>query len=99
MAQAFSKKFYDSKLWKDAREYVLKRDRYQCQDCKVMAAEEVHHIKELTPDNINDPMVSINPSNLISLCYNCHKLRHRKSKSIIKTDYEFDAEGNIIPPV
>lgn len=36
-------------------------------------AEEVHLKKELTPDNINDISVTVNPDNLISLCGDCHK--------------------------
>ena len=36
-------------------------------------AEEVHHKKELTPKNINDISVTVNPNNIISLCDDCHE--------------------------
>lgn len=106
MAKDFAKRFYDSKAWSEARAYALKRDRYLCQDCKSAPAEEVHHIEWLTPDNINDPRVSVNPDNLISLCYDCHKARHkgqtkhhaRKPDAFAINKYEFDAAGRPIPP-
>ena len=81
MAQAWAKAFYNSKLWHDTREYILKRDHYRCQGrgCH-RPAEEVHHIKKLTPENINNPMITVNPSNLISLCADCHKAQHTDDK-------------------
>lgn len=98
MAKDFAKAFYKSKAWQDTREYVMKRDKYRCQDCGAIA-EEVHHIKELTKENINDIMVTVNPKNLVSLCYRCHKIRHKKKeKEAFKVCYSFDDEGNIIPP-
>lgn len=96
MAQEWAKSFYKSKLWKDTREYILKRDKYKCVKCGAMAAE-VHHKVWLTRDNINDPNISVNEKNLESLCYQCHKAEHIQKK-IIEVDYKFDAEGNIIPP-
>lgn len=99
MAQDWAKSFYKSKLWADTRTYVLKRDCYRCQDCGAVA-EEVHHIEWLTEKNIHYPKVSVNPQNLVSLCYSCHKNRHKKKiKSVVKgSEYQFDSEGNLIPP-
>lgn len=51
-----------------------------CEDCmkegRVTAAEEVHHIKFITPENINDPNVTLNWNNLVALCRECHRKRH-----------------------
>ena len=51
-----------------------------CQDClkkgMYTPADEVHHIVELTPENITDPEIALNPGNLVSLCRSCHKSRH-----------------------
>lgn len=81
MAREFAKAFYKSKLWQDTREVILKRDRYLCRTVGCYnPAEEVHHIKHLTPENLNDPNVSVNPANLISLCGECHKAIHKKDK-------------------
>lgn len=76
----FAKKFYKSKQWQIIRETAIKRDRYLCVDCMragiITPAEEVHHIIELTPENINDPSISLNLDNLVSLCRECHQKRH-----------------------
>ena len=79
MARKFAKPFYNSKEWKVVREYCLKRDKYLCQRCGE-PAEEVHHIKHLTPKNITDPEISLNPDNLKSLCSECHKRIHLGDK-------------------
>ena len=39
-------------------------------------AKEVHHIEELTPENIYRPEISLNFDNLVALCKECHKARH-----------------------
>lgn len=99
MAKEWAKAFYKSQMWKDTRAYALKRDHYRCRDCGALA-EEVHHETWLTKDNINDPNVSVNVDNLVSLCYKCHKNRHeRKEKTICAvSSYRFAADGSILPP-
>lgn len=88
--QQWAVKFYSSTAWKSCREYVKSRDAYICQDCLrrglYQPAEEVHHITELTPENISDPAISLNPDNLVSLCKECHKARHAKEKKRYKVD-------------
>ena len=80
MSRQFSKQFYDSAQWERVRTGVLMRDRYMCTRCG-RPAEEVHHIKHLTPENINDPNVSLNPNNLTSLCRDCHFEEHRNDRA------------------
>lgn len=73
----------------------MKRDAYVCVDCmkknKLTAAEEVHHITELTPENITDPAITLNPNNLVSLCRECHKERHEARQR----RYKIDERGNV----
>jgi 5-methylcytosine-specific restriction protein A len=95
MAKDFSRKLYSSKAWKDCRKEVLRRDLYTCAYCN-SRAEEVHHIVELTPDNINDINVSLNPDNLVSLCGDCHKKITKGYTGDIVEGYYFDEEGNVI---
>lgn len=98
MAQEFSKSFYNSKQWRQTREYILKRDCYLCVMCG-NAAEEVHHKIHLTPSNINNPMITLHESNLISLCGDCHKRIHSADKTKagnILPLIAFDEEGNPI---
>lgn len=98
MAKAFSNRFYHSKKWKEIRAFVLTRDFYLCQVCKIPNCNTVHHIKELTPMNIDDPNISVNPSNLITVCKRCHNLIHDRYKENEDTQrYVFDEEGNVIP--
>lgn len=78
----FAKSFYNSKKWKNARKaYVdnrVKIDGGICEKCKSKPGVELHHIEHLTPSNINDPNVTINPENLMLLCKDCHFEEHRK---------------------
>ena len=98
MAKAFSDKFYHSKKWKNIRAFVLQRDFYMCQICKIPNSNTVHHIKELTPTNIDNASISINPDNLVTLCNRCHNLIHDKYKyNEDSKRYIFNAEGNVIP--
>lgn len=66
-----------------------------CQDClaegRYTPAEEVHHIIELTPENINSPSIALNPDNLVSLCRECHRARHTGRVS----RYEVDELGRV----
>ena len=97
MAKEWAKQFYNSSAWKFTRRQVLRRDKFTCAHC-CGRANEVHHITELTPQNINDDKVSLNPDNLMSLCRDCHS-RITKNQSDIVGDYIFDENGFIIPPV
>ena len=108
MAKAFAKSFYNSKDWKKVRESVLIRDKGLCQgkDC-LKPAEEVHHVEELSPRNINNPNITLNPDNLISLCKDCHfkvhraealkRYKDRQRQRILKGGMYFDEDGMIKP--
>ena len=100
MAQEWAKAFYNSKQWQQVREAMLKRDRYRCQTPGCYnPAEEVHHKKKLTKQNINDPLISLNPDNLICLCGDCHKARHRRDKVEGLRKRAKYAQQNILPTV
>ena len=77
MAKEFSESLYRSKAWKRVREYCLMRDNYLCQICG-KPAEEVHHKIHLTPRNVHDMQVALDPDNLISLCRDCHFTQHKR---------------------
>ena len=70
------KKFYRSHAWKRKRAVILRRDGYQCQDCKKYGksteAVTVHHIQHLE----DHPELALQNDNLISLCTACHNRRH-----------------------
>ena len=92
MAKAFAKAFYHSRMWRDIRESILRRDKYLCCNCG-RPAEEVHHIVEVTPENIGDQATHAE-GNLIALCRDCHCRQHDAKRTGRKEpDYEFDANG------
>lgn len=97
MARDFSRQFYHTGAWINVRGYVFHRDQMLCQDCLKKGlytpAEEVHHIVELTPSNINDPNIALNPDNLISLCRSCHAKRHERR--VIMKRYTIDEDGKV----
>lgn len=93
MAKVWAVRFYNSGPWKAVRRIVLRRDHYTCCDC-YNRAREVHHIIELTPDNINDNSIALNPDNLISLCHSCHDKR-TKNIGDLNEGYYFDEDGQV----
>jgi 5-methylcytosine-specific restriction endonuclease McrA len=108
MSRKFSRLFYNSKEWKAVRQYVLMRDRFLCQKCGA-PAEEVHHIIHLTPENIWDPKIALNPENLVSLCRDDHFAEHvhdkeagkRRKYGLSEGDcadgFHFDENGQVVP--
>ena len=95
MAKAFAKAFYQSSAWRAARSAALRRDGFTCHDC-TGRAEEVHHIIELTPANINDPNIALNLGNLMCLCHDCHT-RRTKGSGDVPDGYVFDDDGQLVP--
>lgn len=67
---------YDSKKWKRKREWILKRDKYKCCECKRygknVEATTVHHIKHAD----EYPELAFVDTNLQSLCAACHNKKH-----------------------
>jgi 5-methylcytosine-specific restriction endonuclease McrA len=87
MSKPFATAFYKSREWERVRQYCLMRDRYKCQRCG-KPAKEVHHIIHLSPENIYDVKISLNPLNLASLCRDCHFAQHEEDKRSGKKHYD-----------
>lgn len=92
----YAKKFYNSKEWYRCRNTYAKKVNHLCERCLSFGiysvGEIVHHIKPITPENINDPNITLNFDNLEMLCRKCHMKRH---ENYFKR-YGFDEEGNLI---
>lgn len=86
-------RFYKSDEWKIARSMKIAAAAGRCEKCGAVGTE-VHHIKHLTPDNIDDPLITINQDNLILLCNECHNKEHGRFCN--KSEYRFDEEGNLV---
>ena len=95
----FAEKFYKSKAWQECRNAYAKSVHGLCERCIgkgiIKSGEIVHHIVELTPENVNDPDVTLNWDNLMLVCRDCHAELHGKK---IKR-YKVDEAGRVtIPP-
>jgi 5-methylcytosine-specific restriction endonuclease McrA len=98
MAQEWAVNFYHSRQWAQVRDYIMKRDHYSCVKCG-RPAQEVHHIKHLTRENIWDPKITLNPDNLEALCRDCHFRQHQidEGKTMCEKGFEFDESGQLVP--
>ena len=90
----FARAFYLSPEWRRARAYIFARDAGLCVRCGA-PGEIVHHIRHLTPENINDPEIALSEENLELLCRDCHALVHSPSPPTA-AGLMFDADGNIV---
>ena len=96
MAKDFTGGFYKTKLWKDTRNGYFKYRSGLCEECLAkglyVQGEIVHHKVELTPDNINNPNITVNWDNLELLCRECHLIKHDMTR---KRRYEVLPNGEI----
>ena len=92
---------YHTKQWVKIRESVLRRDSYQCQQCKRFGknttANTVHHI---IPNNTELFYIT---ENMISLCDSCHNLMHDRNNNELSElgnewKNKYEREKKIIPP-
>lgn len=94
MAKDFAVAFYHSQEWRRCQAEYVKQAGGLCERCKekgiIKAGVIVHHKIQLTKDNIGDPGVCLNFSNLQLLCRNCHAEVHKGKKR-----YKVDEFGRI----
>lgn len=88
-------KFYKSKMWIRARDLKRRLAKGICEECGC-TGQEVHHIIPLTLENIDNPLISIDQSNLQLLCKSCHDAKRSNAEKEVRSDISFDAEGNVI---
>lgn len=97
----FAESFYKSKAWQSCRTgFIQERVRIDgglCQVCRERLGYIVHHKILLTPENINDPEISLNWEHLSYECKPCHDLHegHGVKKTVLPV-CEFDSDGNPI---
>ena len=69
-----------------------------CERCfengELVPAKVVHHRIHLTPQNINDPHVTLSYDNMQRLCQECHASVHSGQR---KPRVTFDENGKLIP--
>lgn len=103
MAKEFAKAFYNSKVWKRCRNsYIAKRRRIDgglCEVCHEKVGYMVHHKVPLTPENINNPDITLNHDLLSYECKDCHDEHEghgirKKGEGLL---VEFDENGQPVP--
>ena len=86
-------RFYTTTAWRKCRAAVLSEHGGLCQICMgkglIEPAVHVHHINPLTADNVDDPRIALDRSNLMALCEECHAEQHRKKR------WRCDALGHV----
>jgi len=90
MARDFAKGLYSSLAWQQVSAYYMSSKNYICERCG-KPAKICHHKTWLTPSNISNTSISLNPDNLECLCQECHNIEHMRSDAAIY----FDDNGNV----
>ena len=93
----YAQQFYSSTAWKNTREAYAKSKGNLCELClkqgRYNPSEIVHHRIELTPNNIDNPAVTLAWGNLCCVCRECHAKIHGKKPKRFK----IDELGRVIP--
>ena len=93
----FAEQFYQSRQWKQCRAAYIKSVGGLCEDWLKKGiytpGKVVHHKETLTPQNIDDPLITLSRGNLKLVCQDCHAKEHTREKR-----YKFDLGGRICPP-
>ncbi|MCI3922500.1 HNH endonuclease [Paenibacillus sp. TRM 82003] len=95
----FAKSFYKSKSWRSCRDAYFVSQHGVCERCegKNGVGKIVHHKEYLTPDNINDPSVSLNWELLELLCQYCHNVEHHGNcEDVTRDDVMFNQYGELV---
>ena len=102
----FAHQFYHSRAWQGVRSLVWDRAHGLCERCMergiVKPADVVHHTIPLSPENMDDPDITLNPKRLVALCNDCHTEVHQElgigamNGNKQKPRVGFDEEGNVV---
>lgn len=91
----FAHQFYVSPEWIRCRRLYADSVGRLCERCyaadKIVPGTQVHHKIRLTPQNINNPEITLNWDNLELLCDDCHNDEHKKG-----VRWRADAEGHVV---
>lgn len=87
--------FYGSREWKNCRAAYTSYRKGLCERCLqrgiYTASDIVHHKKYITPQNLNDPSITLSWDNLMLVCRDCHAKIHSRDKR-----YRIDEYGRCI---
>ena len=93
----WARDFYFSPAWRRCRRAYVQSVGGLCERCLAKglfnAGVIVHHKIYLTPANIHDENITLNPDNLELVCRECHADEHER----IKKRYKVLEDGTIAP--
>ena len=100
MAKPYAKSFYNSSPWLRCRESYISKVHGLCEHCldrgEHIPGYIVDHIEEITPENINDPYITLNHDNLQYLCLACHNTKTFGSgEEDVREGLMFDSNGQL----
>jgi hypothetical protein len=79
---AILKSFYASEKWQKFRRLIISERGLKCEHCKELVLKSgdltIHHIEELTPENVHDINISLNPANVMVVHHECHNKIHNR---------------------
>ncbi|MGJ9381795.1 hypothetical protein [Salipaludibacillus sp. CF4.18] len=79
---AVIKSFYASKEWIALRLLLIIERGNKCEHCKEIISKSKdligHHTVELTPENVHDHNISLNPDKIEIVCFDCHNKEHKR---------------------
>lgn len=94
IVKKWAKHFYKSKAWRQCRDAYFVYRHGLCERCGG-SGKIVHHKIWLTPENINDPNISLNWEYLELLCQDCHNKEHHRNEAVAN-GLIFDEDGNLV---
>lgn len=94
MAKDYAIKLYNSKHWALTRDAYFKSVFAICERCG-NAGEIVHHKQHISPENINDPGITLSWANLEVLCIDCHNKEHFSKGGTTIDGLCFDEDGEL----
>lgn len=79
---AVLKTFYASEKWVKLRLRLINERGNTCSTCGKIIAQSIkligHHKIELTPENVHDYNISLNPELIELVCFDCHNKEHNR---------------------
>lgn len=79
---AIIKSFLTSDPWISFRLTLIAERGNKCEKCGRIIARSIdiigHHKIELTPENVSDYSISLNPDNVMLVCFGCHNVIHNR---------------------
>lgn len=86
----YAASLYSSKAWQRTREAYKKSVGGLCEICWskgiLKPGEIVHHRVHISPDNINDPEITLSFNNLQLVCRDCHAQIHDRKQRRYRVD-------------